>query len=323
MRACAEIARRGGLLAVLIGLTVSCAAPPQKQTRAPAIESQVTQTFAVASRAYERGDFAQAQMLYRQALKRARAIDHAALAADAAYNLAVSEIALQNYEAAELLLREAGYDAARASTDTIEPLLLRAKLAFLRGRRSEAIALANQVMASAAAAPGLRQQAMLLRGQIHAESGDLEAARVDLRAVLAPLDSASSAALAPALAADAKKLEGTIALRKGDSAAAARLFDAEAELQRAALRYREMAQAHARAADAYLTAGNAALAAERYYLAARSRHGSGDAAAATRHLESSLAAATRAGDVGASARARARALLDEIIINQPPRRAAP
>ncbi len=312
MRARGEIARRG-LLALVIGLTVSCAAPPQKP-RAPAAESQVTQAFAVARRAYEQGDFAQAQALYRQALTRARAIDHAALAADAAYNLAVSEIALQNYDAAEQLLREAGYDAARASTDTIEPLLLRAKVAVLRGRPTEAIALANQVIASGAA-PELRHQATLLRGQIHAESGDLAAARADLRAA-APLNASSAAALAPALAADAKKLEGTIARHNGDSVAAAQLFDAEAELLRAALRYRDMAHALARAADAYLMAGNAAPAAERFFLAARSLDGLGDATAARKHLESSLAAAPRAGDAGASARARA--LLDEIS-----RRAAP
>ncbi len=314
---------RCGLLAMLIGLSASCAGPPrQQQARAPAVETEVTQAFSVARRAYERGDFSQAQALYRQALQRARAIDNAALAADAAYNLAVSEIALHNHDAAEQLLREAGYDAARAGTDTIEPLLLRAKVAYLRGRPGEAIAFANQVIAAAASAPGLRQQATLLRGQIQAEAGDLAAARVDLRAVVAAPQAASSAVLAPALAADARKLEGTIASRSGDRAAAAHLFDMEAELLRSALRYRDMAHAYARAADAYLLAANPLLAADRFFLAARSLHGSGDAAAAATHLESSLAAATRAGDAGAGTSARARALLDEII-NQRRRAAAP
>ena len=209
-------------------------------------------------------------------------------------------------------MREAGYDAQRAGTDPIEPLLLRAKVAMLRQQPAEAIALADRVIAASAAAPPLRQQATLLRGQVHAESGDLASARANLRAVVLPAD-------APALAADARKLEGTIALRSGDSAAAARWFDAEADLLRAALRYRDMAHAFVRAADAHLDAGHAALAADRFYLAARSMHASGDAAAAARHLASSLAAAARAGDAAASARARA--LLDEITAIS--RRAAP
>jgi hypothetical protein len=306
MRDLRGIASRG-LLALLVGLNVSCVAPPQ-QPRAPAAETQVAQTFVVARRAYEQGDFTQAQALYRQALRRARAIDHAALAADAAYNLAVSEIALQNYGAADQLLREAGFDAARASSDTVEPLLLRAKVAYLRGRPSEAIVLANEVIGSGAA-PALRQQALLLRGQIHAEGGNLAAARTDLRAVI-PQNAAPGATLRPALAADAKKLEGTIAQRSGENIVAAQLYDAEAELLRAALRYRDMARALARAADAHLMAGSAALAAERFFLAARSLDGLGDTAAAKGYLESSLAAAARTGDEGA--RTRAQALLDEI-----------
>lgn len=307
MRSGTEIAGRGLLLALLVGLTVSCAAP-SPAPRAPTAENQVTQTFAVARRAYEQGDFAQAQTLYRQALTRARAIDSAALAADAAYNLAVSEIALQNYGAADKHLQEAGYDAARASTDTTEPLLLRAKVAYLRGRLPDALALANQLLASAAT-PTLRRQALLLRGQIHAESGDLATARGDLRAATEP-DASGAVDITSAMAADAKKLEGTIALRDGDSLGAAQRFVAEADLLRQALRYRDMAHAHARAADAYLIAGHAAQAAERFFLAARSLDGLGDAGSAKAYLESSLAAAEQAGD--AHTLARARALRDEI-----------
>ncbi len=297
---------RCGLLAVIAGLLVACAAPappPDAKSRA---DPQVAQTMAVARRAYAQGDFAQAQALYRQALLRARAIDDAALAADAAYNLAVAEVALRNYDAADRWLREAGFDAARASTDTAEPLLLRAKVAYLRGRPAEAAAFADSIIGSGAALP-LRRQATILRGQIRAEAGDLDAARADLRAAGQP-DAAAPGA--PAIAADAKKLEGTIARSEGDPARAAQLFDAEAELLRDAARYRDMGHAFARAADAYLKGGNAALAAQRYFLAARSLDGLGDAQAAKAHLAASIAAAAQAGDEGA--RARARELLDEI-----------
>jgi len=305
MRRWAGIARRG-LAAILAGLIVSCTSAPPPQPSAPAADAEVVQSMAVARRAYEQGAFAQAQALYRQALLRARAMDHAALAADAAYNLAVSEVALRNYDAADRWLREAGFDAARASTDTAEPLLLRAKVAYLRGRPAEAVAFADSMIDSAASL-ALRRQATILRGQIRAEAGDLALARADLHASMPPEAAAPGA---PAIAADVKKLEGTIAWREGNPALAAQHFDEEADLLRLAARYRDMGHAFARAADAYLAAADASRAAQRYFLAARSLDGLGDAEAAKAHLAASIAAASRAGDEAASGRARA--LLDEI-----------
>ncbi len=297
----------------IASVAVSCASPPPLPS-VPAAQAEITQAFAVARRAYERGEFAQAQALYRQALRRARAIDAAALAADAAYNLAVSEIALRHYAAADQLLREAAYDAARAATDLTEIGLLQAKLAYLRGRPAEALALVDALVA-AAAAPRIHLQGRILRGQIQADGGDLVAAFAELGAVR-DLAAGPAGPLSAALAADTAKLEGSIARRDGQVLTAAQLFDSEAELLRRAHRYRDMGYAFARAAEAYLAAGEAALAADRYFLAARSLDGMGDAAAARPYLDSSVAAADRAGDDGTGARARA--LLDEIS-----RRAAP
>lgn len=316
MRRVSETADRG-LLAALVWATAilmaSCSSP-RPPPSLPAAQAQVTQAFAVARRAYERGAFAQARSLYRQALTRARAIDDAALAADAAYNLAVSELALQHYDTADELLREAAYDAARASTDLTEIRLLQAKLAYLRGQPREALALVDALVA-AAAAPRIHLQARILRGQIQVDAGDAVAALAELGAVKA-LAAGPAGPLSPALAADVAKLEGSIARRDDQLLAAARLFDSEVELLRRAHRYRDMGHALARAADAYLLAGDAALAADRFFLAARSLDGLGDTAAARPFLAASVAAAERAGDEGAGARARA--LLDEIS-----RRAAP
>ena len=307
-----ELARRS-LLAVIACVTASCSSPGPRPT-APADEVRVTRTFAVARRAYEQGEFEQAQALYRQALTRARAIDDAALAADAAYNLAVSELALRHYDAANQYLREAAYDATRASTDVTEIRLLQAKLAYLRGRPAEAIALTHALIASAAA-PRIHLQARILRGQINADAGDLVAAFAELHTVK-HLAAGPAGTLSPAMAADAAKLEGSIARRDGQVLTAARLFDSEAALLRRAHRYFDMGHALARAADAYLLAGLAAQAADRYFRAARSLDGLGATAAARPYLASSLAAAARAGDERAGDRARA--LLDEIS-----RRAAP
>lgn len=291
----------------LVALVAACAAPPREPT-GPAADTQVTQLFGVARRAYDEGAFAQARSLYQRALARARAIDDAALAADAAYNLAVTEVALQNYELADALLQQAGFDAARAATDRTEPLLLRAKVAYLRGRLPQAIALASAVIESSAA-PLLRRQAVLLRGQIRAEQGDLAAARADLRDGDGAAGEGPSAA-ALGIAADENKLAGTIAQREGDHARAAQLFGAEADRLRAALRHRDLGRALARAAQAHLAAGDPSQAARQYFLAARTLYSQGDAAEAKQHVESSIAAAAQAGDD--AAQALARALRDEI-----------
>ena len=312
MRFANEMARRS-LLAVLVCLTAACSSPGPLPI-APAAEVRVTRTFAVARRAYQQGNFDQAQALYRRALTRARAIDNATLAADAAYNLAMSEVALRHYDAADQRLRDAAYDATRAATDLTEIRLLQAKLAYLRGRPAKAIALTDALIASAAA-PRIHLQARILRGQISADAGDLVAAFAELHTVK-NVAAGAPRPLSPAIAADAAKLEGSIAQRDGQLHTAARLFDSEAALLRRANRYRDMSYAFARAADAYLLVGNAALAADRFFLAARSLDGLGDSDAARPYVDASLAAAARAGDAATSARARA--LRDEIS-----RRAAP
>ena len=298
----------GGLSAILLSLCTACAGPGP-QPKEPAEDRAVVQSSSAARLAYELGDYAQAQTLYRRALTRAQAINDAALAADAAYNLAISEIALQNYQAADELLRQSEYDATRASSDTADIRLLRAKVAYLRERLPEAFALANDVIASEAPRH-LRVQAKVLRGQIHCDTGDLPSAKSELQSIQKLIASAKSK-LTPSVRADVQKLRGTIARLENNQAAAARFFDAESELLRGAHRYRDMGNAFARAAEAYLAANRPALAADRFFLAARSLRGQGDFATAKTFAESSLAAAAKAGDD--QARARAQLLLEEIV----------
>ena len=254
--------------------------------REPAGDTLVVQASSAARLAYDLGDYSQAQTLYRRALTRAQAINDADLAADAAYNLAMSEIGLQHYEAADQLLRQSEYDAARASSDTIDIRLLRAKVAYLRERLPEAIALANEVIASKAP-QHLRLQAKILRGQIFCDTGDLPSAKSELQSIEELVASAKSE-LTPSVRADVEKLMGTIARLEGNMEVAARFFDAESELLRTARRYRDMGNAFARAAEAYLSAGRSALAADRFFLAARSLAGQGDLSAAKTFAESSL-----------------------------------
>lgn len=294
-------------LAVVLLALSACAAPSPEPGKLLG-DALITQTSAAARLAYERGEFSLAQPLYRRALTRARAINDAALAADAAYNLAVSEIALGNYAVAEQLLSDAGYDAQRAASATDDILLLRAKVAYLLKRLPQALTLASAV-ADATVALSLRLQAMLLRGQIYCERGEVASARSELQRING-LGAKGDAELAPAIRADRAKLEGTIARLEGNMATAARLFDTEAEWLRGAHRYRDMGYALARAADSYLAAAQPNLAADRYYLAARSLDARGERADTQTFLAASIGAAEKAGNQ--NSRERAQSLLDEI-----------
>jgi len=296
---------RGSLSVLAFSLCAGCAGsggPP----KTPAVDALVVQVSSLARRAYEQGDYAQAQSLYRRALMRAQAIDNAELAANAAYNLALTEIGLRDYEAAAHLLQQAEFDATRASAGTFDIHLLRAKVAYLRHDTAAAATLANEVLASQAPV-ALRVQAQILRAQMAAESGDLSAANADLRVIETV---ASSSALSVSVRADLAKLHGTIAQDAGNPDAAARFFDSEEQLLQSAQRYRDMGNALARAASAHLAAGRPALAAERFYLAARTLKALGEFGTAATLADSSLSAAMQAGD--AHARERAQSLRDDI-----------
>ena len=297
-----------GLAAGLLALCAACTTPPAPHSELPRGDTRVLQAATAARLAYEQGHDTQARLLYRQALTRAQAIDAVEQAADMAFNLAVVEVGLRHYEAADQLLAQAAYDAARVAAEGNDIRLLRAKLAYLRGQLPQALALANQVV-SAGASPHLALQARILRGQMAADRRDPLGASSELQAVLA-LAAASGGTLAPAVDADLHKLDGTLARLAGRAAAAARLFDSEAQLLRSARRHRDMAHAQARAAESYGAAGQAALAADRYFLAARSLVAQADIDAARAYALASAAAAGQASD--AAAGDRARRLLDEL-----------
>lgn len=304
---CARRLVVSGLATALLTLCASCAAPGTRLA-APAGDLQLLQASSAARLAYELGNYAQARTLYRRALTRAQAIDAVDRAADAAYNLAMAEIGLQHYDEADQLLGQAEYDAVRASTATTDIRLLRAKVAYLQDRLPLALVLANGIVASNAPA-GLLMQATILRGQIFCDMRDLPAARSESQTAKEVARS-SKAALAPSIDADMHKLDGTIARAEGKPDIAARLFDDEAAWLRAANRHRDMAYAMARAAEAQLAAGRPALAADRFFLAARSLAGQGEFGAGKAFVESSRSAAMTAGDE--AAQARARSLLEEI-----------
>ncbi len=290
----------GRLLAAGAAALAAACASPGAPPGPPAGDRLIEQASSAGRLAYEQGRAAQAVALYRQALERARAIDAAGPAADAAYNLALAQIAAGDLDAAAPLLRQAEYDAARAAAPAHDIRLVRAKLAHLQGRPAQALALADGVIAGAS--PRLALQARVLRGQVRADAGEAAAARGELHLAW---EHAAAQPPGPSIEADLRKLEGSIALLAGDADAAARAFDAEAALLREARRHHDMARAYARAGAAHLAAARPAEAAARYFLAARSLAAQGDAAAGRAYAAASLDAAGRAGDDAARARARA------------------
>jgi tetratricopeptide (TPR) repeat protein len=256
--------------------------------------------------AFDNGDFSRAQTLYNRGLTRARAVNGADSIVDAACNLAICEIALRHYQAADVLLREAEYDALRASAKSGEVQVLRAKVAYLLGHLAESADLAAKVIDSRAD-EDQRLAASILKGQILCDTGNLPAARAQLQRVEKLAGTFRS--LPPSTTADVIKFRGTILRMEGSYEAAARLFDGEADLLRSTRRYGDMSHALARAAGCYLKAGKPALAADRFFLAGRSIGAQGDAAVACQWLAAGMAAAEKAGD--AAARARVAALLEE------------
>ena len=182
------------------------------------------------------------------------------------------------------------------------------KWLFCAREPPEALTFLDEIAASNPA-QSIRLQAIILRGQIVGDAGDLDAANSELRAAEG-LVASSRLVLSASVGADLAKLAGTVSRLEGKADVAARMFDDEAELLRNAHRYRDMAYALARAAEAYLASGELALAADRFFLAARSLEGHGDTQAARSLLASSVSAAKGAADE--DARVRAETLLEEI-----------
>jgi len=300
------------LLAIcLCGLTfylmlIGCARPAPDT--AVKIDSELSRSMTAGRLAFDQGLIDQAARFYQQALRRARAMDNASQIGDAAYNLAACWIHLNQFEKAKDLLDEAKTEIASIHGNIADIQLVEAKVAWLQGNPGEALMLADQVLSSPGSYPtdNLRLQVYLLRGQIACDKDDAVLA-------LQELQKAKSVARLVSdhpLQADISALAGCIHLIKNEPVMAAKEFDSETRLLRQAKRYREMAHALQNAAEAYLSAGNYSLAADRFFRAARSTFAQGQNPAAMKLGHLALSTADKAEDQ--SVKIRARALLDEI-----------
>jgi len=295
----------------LCGLTfylmlTGCARPAPDT--AVKIDSELSRSMTAGRLAFDQGLIDQAATFYQQALRRARAMDNASQIGDAAYNLAACWIQLNQLEKARDLLDEAKTEIASIHGNIADIQLVEAKVAWLQGNPAEALMLADQVLSSPGSYPTdyLRLQVYLLRGQIACDKDDTAVALQELQKARS-IDRQISD---HPLQADISALAGRIHLIKNEPVLAAKEFDSETRLLRQVKRYTEMAQALQNAAEAYLSAGNYSLAADRFFRAARSTFAQGKNSAAMKLGHLALSAADKAEDQ--SVKIRARTLLDEI-----------
>ncbi|HXE51824.1 MAG TPA: hypothetical protein VN541_02370 [Tepidisphaeraceae bacterium] len=255
--------------------------------------------------AFGEGRLGLSAQMYDRALLRARAMDDSPAIADAAYNLAACLTEMGEYQQADTKLDDALAEAKRAGSRVIDVLLLKATVARLGKKPSEVFAAAEQVLSHRPPPTGTeRSQAYLIEAEAACDAGDSHAAaRYMAQVNVAVLSS-------PTLQARLAEARGRIASLNKDWRGAATEFDRAAELWRGAHRYSSMSRDLGHAADAYAAAGLSGLAADRYYRAARSAFGLGDAVASMKHIAAARAAAKAAG--AADLEARADALAGEI-----------
>ncbi|MCX6991901.1 MAG: hypothetical protein NT011_02035 [Kiritimatiellaeota bacterium] len=250
------------LLAALVLVGTGCSTPPQVVRTDPEIERNV----AVARGAYAAGSAEKAAIYYQKALQRARVMDSPAEIARNAYNLAACLAALHSYDAAQACLDEARLEFKRAGIPCRELPLLEAKIARAQGRSQEAVSLA--------------------RAELNKNHDQNDAIHIQWQLLLAELlcDQDQAAADAELAAIDPKQLKASGAETKAETALtrariqmlkrhpqeAALQYDIAAGCWQEAGHYSDMASALDQAGHAYEDAGNSALAADRYYRAARS-----------------------------------------------------
>ena len=292
-----------GMTVVILALT-GCATPPPPSPEKTEL-SRVTTT---AHKAYEQGSASQAARLYIRALKMARVQDDVVEIGNNAYNLAACLIALEKYDDARNLLREAKCEFERAKRPIPAIVLLDAKAARLQGKADEALALADQVLVFLKERDGgaYPLQVFLFKAQVACDRGDVAAAKLELAKAQKELKTHDD----PILKADAAGVDGRIALLEGNPSRAAQEYDRQAEYFQCAKKYREMALSLGLAGQAYREASMYLPAVDRFYRSARSLYAQGDELAALKRVEAALASGEKTGDQDSLRRTKA--LFDEI-----------
>ena len=247
-------------LLALVGCTTS------PTSTAPSGDKELSRNNNLARVAFENGSTANAIDLYGKALQRARAMDDATEIGNAAYNLALCHVILGQLDQASVSLAEAKTAFKRSGGNPADVLLLEATIAQRQGKREQSLSL------SASPDESHRFQVALLKGTIAREQGDVARTRAALA------EAEKIRVTNPTLLAAKERLAGNIFLLEKKPGEAAAAFDRAGALYQKAKRWRDMALALRRAAEAYRAAGDTERAEDRLLRAQRSLAAQGEKA---------------------------------------------
>lgn len=252
---------------LLLSLLLSaCAGTPITEPLSKKNDQQWLDNMQSGRDAFDLGQFRLASSLFARALERGRLMDRTEDISDAAFNLAATQMQLDDFTAADRSLQEAKNENRRSGGSLDEILLLEARLAWLQNDITRARSITSQLLQSSTTGQQLRRQIQLLNGLLACEAGDLLLAEQEL----AKTASLSTSDSQPAIAASRAGLQGCIALLQEQPLEAAAAFDQQSLLQQQAHQYRQMVAALHKAGTAYLAAENQQMAADRLFRAARS-----------------------------------------------------
>ena len=274
---------------LMVTLLAACASGGDQTPPSEPPDTELANAAQTAQLAYARGLYQLAANQYAQALKRARAMDDAKAIGTQAYNRALALIALGELEQAEDLLEESETELGRAGLPLADVFLVQARLLHhqaLQGdmqASTELDAAAQRVLDDPRSHPSAshRAQVALLRAEVDCDRNNAAVASQQL----AQARSLAGTEPEDSLRAGLARATGCLSLLQRDPAGAGRHFDEEAELMRRNRRYRDMAKALHRSASAYRQGGLNALAADRFYRAARSWLGQGEREKAKADIE--------------------------------------
>lgn len=214
--------------------------------------------------AFRQGAVAQAEKLYQRVLRRAYIRDDLQAIVDAKYNLGVCRLRLRRYESAlATALSAERYAAGIGDRPLADILLIEAQILYRMGNGDDAWRISERLIKEIQVIPR-ETSAMLhaLRGRIACKRGDLDTAKEELGAMGEVNDDY--------LLAERAELIGCIQFREGGFQNAAGAFDEAVSFHRKSLHYSLMAEALARAGEAYERGGDPGTAANRFLRAGRS-----------------------------------------------------
>ena len=289
---------------LIAAFSAGCSTPPPPSPEM----TELSRVTTAARAAFEKGSASQAARLYARSLNMARVQDDPVEIGNNAYNLAACLIDIGEYGSARSFLREAKREYERLKRPVTMVLLLDAKAARLQGNADEAIALADQVLASLKPGDGgtYPLQVALLRTQIACDRNDIPLSKAEFAKAQKELQATEDLTLK----AEAAGVAGRIALLENDPARAAQEYDRQADCYRRAGKYRDMALSLGAAGQAYLNSNILVPSVDRFYRSARSLYAQGDELAALKMVEAALASGEQAGDQ--ESLVRTRALFEEI-----------